>query len=132
MTSRHWLFTVVGLTHASMVIPLVRCNVGASGILTRAFTLFNNSSPPSRPAGVHVALTTPPSFPCPDQSMTRVPVPSSKEYAAARPVVIGPPTVQLAREAAVVRSYGLSATVTIGTTDTAVMAAVVVAGPMSA
>src|ERR1043165_4616020 len=82
MTSRHTLVTVDALTHASRVIPVVRCNEAVSLIFTVAFVPLNESALPYLPAVVQVALTTVPVFPLPEASATVLPVPSVKAYAA--------------------------------------------------
>jgi len=86
MTSRHQLLTVVGLTHASSVIAVVKRREGASGIVTTELVPLNESAAAVLPAVVHVVPDTVPVLPLPDRSLTVVPVPSLNEYAATRPV----------------------------------------------
>ena len=76
-----------GLTHASRVIPVVRCNESESSISIHAFVPLNTSALPYLPAVVDVAFAMVPVFPVPDASDTVVPVPSLNEYAATRPAV---------------------------------------------
>src|SRR5437868_1224097 len=88
MTSRHTFVTVDGFTHASSVIPVVRCRETESLIVTRELDPLNTRAPPNLPEVVHVALVTVPTFPMPDESATVVPVPSLNEYAATSPAVV--------------------------------------------
>src|SRR3954467_6831146 len=75
---------MLGLTQASMVMPVVSCSVAEFGIVTIESMPLNTSAWPYLPTAVHVALLIVPVFACPDRSLTRVPVPSSKEYAPPR------------------------------------------------
>ena len=84
MTSLHARVTVAGLIHASRVTAVVRRSAGASLTVTRAFVPLNESAFPNLPAEVHVAFEIVPALPRPDPSMTVVPLPSLKEYAATR------------------------------------------------
>ena len=77
--------TVDGSTHASSVIPVVRCSDAASGIVTSALVPLNFSAPPYLPVVAHVALVSVPVLPFPDASVTVVPDPSSNPYAATNP-----------------------------------------------
>ena len=77
--------TVDGLTHASSVIPVVRCSEAASGIVTSAFVPLNCSALPNLPVVAQVAFAIVPLLPFPDASVTVVPDPSSNPYAATRP-----------------------------------------------
>src|SRR6476620_1081889 len=81
MTSRQFAVTVVGLTHASSVIPVVKCKDAASGMVTLAFVPLNDKAPPYLPAAVRVALTIVPVRPLPDASVTVDPVVSFNAYA---------------------------------------------------
>jgi hypothetical protein len=87
------LLTVVGYTHASRVIPLVNCNDAASFTVTRALVPLNVNALPYLPEVVHVALPIVPLFPLPDTSVTPVPPPSLKEYAATSPTLGAASTV---------------------------------------
>ena len=78
--------TVEGLTHASSVIPLERCSEAASGTVTSALVPLNCSALPYLPVAAQVAPVIVPVLPFPDASATVVPEPSSKPYAATRPV----------------------------------------------
>src|SRR5258705_908241 len=86
MPARPQLVTVVGLTHASSVIAVVKRRDAESGIVTTALVPLNESAPPYFPAVDHVVADTVPVLPLPDRSVTVVPVPSLNEYAATRPV----------------------------------------------
>jgi len=79
---------VDGLTHTSSVIAVVKCNDGASGIVTSDALPSNASAPPYLPALVQVARMTFPVLPVPDTSATLVPLPSLNAYAATG---VGPP-----------------------------------------
>src|SRR5262245_59267151 len=81
MTSRQALLTTEGLTHASSVMPVVRCSDAASGMVTIAFEPLNDSALSNFPV-VHVALAIVPVLPLPDRSATVVPAPSLNAYAA--------------------------------------------------
>src|SRR5262245_2947514 len=104
MTSRQLPSPGFRFTHASNVIPVVKCSDGASGITTRALEPLKISAPPRTPAVVHEALKTVPTLPFPDASETAVPVPSSNEYDATRPVRGTLLTLHVASSAFVVRS----------------------------
>src|ERR1043165_6316791 len=84
MTSRHPALMAVGNTHASSVIAAERWSDGESLIDTRAVVPLNDSALPYFPDAVHVALTIEPVLPLPDRSVTDVPDPSLKAYAATR------------------------------------------------
>src|SRR5712692_5062679 len=86
MTSSHARVTTDGLTHASRVIPVVRCNEAESLMFTRALLPLKTSALPYFPAVVQVAFAIVPVFPFPEESATVVPVPSLNEYAATRPL----------------------------------------------
>src|SRR5438093_11727549 len=79
--------TVDGCTHASNVMPVVRCKDALSLIVTKAFVPLKTSALPYFPAVVHVALPIVPVLPLPDASVTVVPAPSLNEYAATSPDV---------------------------------------------
>src|SRR5581483_8245728 len=87
MMARHPDGALVGLTHASSVMPVVRRSDGASGTVTCALVPLNTSALPNFPAAQVVPLATPLWF-CPDASFTAVPEPSSKPKAATSPVVV--------------------------------------------
>jgi hypothetical protein len=82
MTSRHALVIRDGLTHASSVIPAVKCNDAASLTVIFAFVPLNTRASPYFPDAVQVAFEIVPVFPFPEASATVVPVPSLKAYAA--------------------------------------------------
>src|SRR5690242_7230929 len=84
MTSRQPELTADGLTHASIVIPVVRCSEALSGMVTIALIPLNTSALPYLPEVVHVAFAIVPVFPWPERSATVVPVPSLNAYAATR------------------------------------------------
>src|SRR4051812_552786 len=77
--------SVVGLSHASSVIPVVRSSEDESRTVTQAFVPLKDSAPPYLPAAVQVALASVPLLFLPDVSFTAVPDPSLNEYAATRP-----------------------------------------------
>ena len=72
---------MVGSTHASNVIALVRCSEAESGIVTRELDPLKLNAPPYLPA-TQVAFAIVPLLPFPDASATVVPDPSSNAYAA--------------------------------------------------
>src|SRR4030095_6140788 len=90
MTSRQLLLTVEGLTHASSVIAVVSRTKAESVMVTRAEVPLNTRAVPKRPAVVQVAPLMVPVLPLPDRSVTVVPVPSLKAYAATRPATTAP------------------------------------------
>src|SRR5438309_9456594 len=68
-------------------MPLVRSSDGASFTVTHEPRLpANDNAPPYLPAVDQVAPVTVPVLPRPDTSLTTVPAPSSKEYAATSPL----------------------------------------------
>src|SRR5689334_10638855 len=81
--------TLVGLSHASRVMALVRSSDGLSGIRTIDDVPLNWSAPPYFPVLVHVPFCTVPLFPLPDRSFSVAPAPSSNEYAATGPFAAG-------------------------------------------
>src|SRR5262245_38937821 len=81
MTSRHARLTTDGLTHASSVIPFVKCNDAASGMFTRAFTPLNTNALPNFPALVYFVFSIVPVLPAPAASAIVLPVPSLNHYA---------------------------------------------------
>src|SRR6476620_4093856 len=85
ITSRQALETVVGSTQASRVIPELSCRDLLFGIVTRLLVPLKESALPYFPAVVQVALAIVPVLPLPDVSVTVVPEPSSKPYAATSP-----------------------------------------------
>jgi hypothetical protein len=82
---------VVGSTQASNVIPLVRCNEAASGIVTRELEPLKLNADPYFPPVLQVAFATVPLFPFPDPSVSVDPDPSSNEYDATSPAVADVP-----------------------------------------
>src|SRR5271155_5204960 len=87
MTSCHPVGAVVGFTHASSVTALVRWRDAASFITTWAFVPLKDRAPPYLPLVVQVALTIVPVLPFPETSLTVVPDPALKSYAATSPGV---------------------------------------------
>src|SRR5919198_4673317 len=86
---------VTGLTHASSVMPEVRCSEALSATFTRA-PPENDSALPNFPLVDHSALLSEPVLPFPDWSAVVAPEPSSRPYAATRPVGTTTETVALA------------------------------------
>ena len=86
MTSRQSRVATDGFTHASKVMPVVRCNDAESLMFTRALLPLKTSALPYFPAVVQVAFAIVPVFPFPEESATVVPVPSLNEYAATNPL----------------------------------------------
>src|SRR6267142_562955 len=84
MTSRHALVTADGFTHASSVIPVVRCSEAESLMFTRAFVPLNDNALPNLPPVDHVVLATVPTLPLPEASATLVPLPSLNPNARTR------------------------------------------------
>src|SRR5207249_35052 len=78
-----------GFTHASIVAPLVRSSGPLSGATTLLEKPLNASAVPYLPA-VQTVFEATPGSPRPDESAATLPVPSSNEYAAARPVLSAP------------------------------------------
>src|SRR5262245_54912479 len=86
----HTADVLVRRTHASIVRPLVRSRLAASGTVTSAFVPLNVSAPPFLPDAVQVVPPlVVPRFALPDESLTVVPEPSLNAYAATRPVGCG-------------------------------------------
>ena len=79
LDTRQPVDTVVGMTHASSVIPVVRRKLAASAMVTRALEPLNTNPLPYLPAVVHVAFWIVPVFPLPDASFSVEPAPSSNE-----------------------------------------------------
>jgi len=107
------LGTAVGRTHASSVIPVVRCNDAASGTDTTDDDPSNDNADPNFPDADHVAPLTDPLLPPPDESPTDVPDPSLNENAATNPDVAGWPLAGSRRQtsrnaAAVTRGHVLA------------------------
>jgi hypothetical protein len=75
----------VGKSHASSVIPVVRSSEFESLTVTRALVPLKDKAFPYFPEVVQVAVPIVPVFPLPDASVTIVPKPSLKPYAATRP-----------------------------------------------
>src|SRR4051812_36854779 len=78
---RHPL-ALAGLTQASSVIPLVRSRLAESFTVIQLLVPLNDSALPYLPVALQVAPLIVPVFPCPERSLTVVPLPSSNEYAA--------------------------------------------------
>src|SRR5580704_4416613 len=96
MTSCHPVGAELGLTHASSVTAVVRCKDAESLTTTCALVPLNDSALPYLPLVVHVALTIVPVLPFPDKSLTVVPDPALKSYAATKPgVPVDAPVVAL-------------------------------------
>src|SRR5262249_28193298 len=74
----------VGLTHASSVIPFVRCRDAESATVTRSPVPLNERAPPYLPRAVRVAPVMVPLLPVPELSSTAVPLASPKSRAATR------------------------------------------------
>ena len=72
--------TVVGLTQASIVIPVVRFSDALCAALTRLFEPLKESALPNLPltAPAQAVFASVPVLPLPDWSAVVVPVPSSK------------------------------------------------------
>src|SRR5207247_1266580 len=75
-----------GLTHASIVIPVVRWSDGESAIVTHALLPLKYSALPNLPDVLQVALEIVPVLPWPEASPTWTPLPSLNPYAATSPV----------------------------------------------
>ena len=71
-----------GRTHASTVIPDDRSNELESGTVTQSFTPSKLNPDPNRPAILHTAPDTVPTFPRPDESTTLEPELAFSPYAA--------------------------------------------------
>src|SRR6516164_4813260 len=82
------LLKLVGLTHASSVIPVVRSSDGASLTTTVELVPLNLRASPYLPAVVQVALERVPVLPLPEPSAVVVPLPSLKAYDATRLLVL--------------------------------------------
>src|SRR5512139_3854996 len=67
-------------------MPVVSCNELALGTVTTALVPLNTSALPYLPAVIHVAALIVPLLPLPDRSVSVVPDPSLKPYAATRPL----------------------------------------------
>src|SRR5438046_1621962 len=85
MTLRQAL-RLLGFTHASSVIPVVRCSAAASLTVTQSLVPLKSSAPPMpvRPC-VQVAPVIVPVLPLPETSLTIEPEPSLNPYAAISP-----------------------------------------------
>ena len=71
--------SVVGLTHASSVIPFVRSSELESGTEMKLEVVpLKDAAEPKTPFGLQVTLLSVPVFPWPERSPAVVPVPSSK------------------------------------------------------
>jgi len=79
------LVTAVGRTHASIVIPVVRCSDPESATETSDDVPLNDNADPNFPDADHVAPLTVPLLPFPDASATDDPDPSSNENATTKP-----------------------------------------------
>ena len=73
---------MVGLTQASSVIAVARCNEAASGTVTRELVPLKLSALPYLPAAAQAVFARVPLLPFPDASATVEPDPSSNENAA--------------------------------------------------
>src|ERR1700704_6608532 len=85
ITVDHWVGVDVGNTHASSVMPEVRCSEALCGTVTMPLPL-NASAPPKRPCAVRV--TPEPRVPVlllPEASLTATPLVSLNAQAATRP-----------------------------------------------
>src|SRR3954463_3080862 len=76
---------VAGSTHASSVIPELRCRDAESGTETVVDVPLNARAPPYLPSADHVPSCTAPSLPLPVWSVSVDPAPSLKPYAATSP-----------------------------------------------
>src|SRR5712692_5772764 len=88
MTSFHPPVAVVGYTHASSVIPLVRSKVVESFTVTKLDPLKERALP-NLPCADQVGPVSVPVLEFPDASAVVVPVPSLNEYAATSPLFCG-------------------------------------------
>src|SRR5262245_17662765 len=86
MIDFHPVGAVVGYTHASSVIAAVRPSDAEFATVTCAPLPLNTSALPNLPDVVQVAPLMVPLFPLPERSVTLVPAPSLKLYAATSPV----------------------------------------------
>src|SRR5258706_5038597 len=84
-TARQLVGVVVGNTQASSVMPVVSRREVEFGIVTCAPVPLNTSALPNLPAVVQLAPPIVPVLPLPERSVTAVPAPSLKAYAATRP-----------------------------------------------
>ena len=75
----HFFSSAVGLTDASIVIPVVRSSEAESAIDTKSFTPSNESAKPVFAVVVQAAPEIDPASPCPETSATVLPLPASKE-----------------------------------------------------
>ncbi|MEA2129081.1 MAG: hypothetical protein QOJ85_1972 [Solirubrobacteraceae bacterium] len=80
---------VVGLTHASSVMPVVRSSDAASATVTRSLTPSKLSALPNLPVVVRSGPLIVPALDCPEASAAVVPAVSSNPYAATRPAAGG-------------------------------------------
>src|SRR5215831_899353 len=85
MRSLQALPTRTGFTHASNVIPVLKCNDAESFTVTSEVEPLKTSALPYLPFVVQFAVLKVPRLVFPDESATFVPVPSSNEYEAMRP-----------------------------------------------
>src|SRR5258706_5213136 len=85
-TARQLVGVVVGNTQASSVMPVVSRREVEFGIVTCAPVPLNTSALPNLPAVVQLAPPIVPVLPLPERSVTAVPAPSLKPYAATRPL----------------------------------------------
>src|SRR4051812_34962984 len=76
-----------------MVAWAPRWRLAESATVTIELTPLNDSAPPKRPVGVHVAAVMLPMLPLPDASPTVAPVPSSKPHAPTSPLDTAAPAV---------------------------------------
>src|SRR4051794_34857781 len=90
MTTARQDESAAGFIQASSVSPTLRSSEALSGITTIALMPLKESAEPKRPAAAQVAPEIVPGLPLPDESATTVPLPSSNEHAATRPLVAAP------------------------------------------
>src|SRR5919198_2741749 len=85
ITDRHAVPSAFGLTHASSVMPFVRSSEFESETVTQELVPLKDSALPNLPLVDQVVFAVVPVLLFPERSVTVVPVPSSKLYAATRP-----------------------------------------------
>src|SRR5688572_14223231 len=80
--------SVVGLTHASSVMPPVRLSAAASATVTQSLTPSKDSALPNLPPATLTASRIVPWRPPPEESVATVPPVSSKSSARTSPSVL--------------------------------------------